>query len=192
MAYTDHELAIIGIWVSILPTLLILYFDWRRRRSDRYARAREWLNRCMSHMRGFVSLSAWLQDYLTTILPPNLDNTEIITVGITKESHRFMINKAQDLFLSRDSLRQLATAWNDLNPKSRVMIEGVSPLIFNEADLFKIHIILQAFQDGGTLTPDQVKELGQANASFIVAMQNAIATMANLTKEIDRQIPIGN
>ena len=190
MAYTDHELAIIGIYVSILPTLLILYFDWRRRRSERYTRAREWVTRCMSHMHGFVFLSTELQAQLTKKLSPNLDNIETITVGITKESHRFMINKAQDLFLSRDLLRPLQSAWNDLKPESRNLLQGISPFIFIEADLFKIHTILQAFQDGGALTQQQIKEWGEVNASFIASLQNAIDAMKNLKNEIDRSLPI--
>jgi hypothetical protein len=189
MTYTDRDLAVIGIFASILPTLAIVYFDWKRRRSDRYSRAKEWLTKCMSHMRGFIYLSVELHNILITNLPPNLDEIESVTVSIAKESHRYFINKAQDLFLSRDSLRQLSTAWDDLSSKSKDMLEDISPFIFDEMELLKVHSILQIYQDGGTLIPSQIKEWEQSNISFTTSLKASVDTLVHLNSEISRRLP---
>lgn len=190
MAVTDRDLAIIGIFLSILPTVLIVYFDWRRRRAERYSKARDWVTRCLSHMRGLIELSTQLLELVTNTIGPNVEALDEVKVEITKPSQLFLVNKAQDIFLSRDSLRQLATAWDDLNLKSRNALDEIYPLIFNEDDLLKLHSLLQIFQDSGMFKSSHVKEWSEINNRFIASLQKANMAMTTLRKESRRSFPV--
>lgn len=192
MALTDRELSIIGIYTSILPTLLIVYFDWRRRRAERYQQARDWMTRVVFQMRGFVDISGELYDLLRSGLPTDLSSIESVEVGIAKESHRQLINKAQDLFLSRDMFGQLQTRWNDLSLKSKNMLEDMPPYVFDEDDLLKVHTILQKYQDGEDIAPVLIKEWELANISFGRSLEKAIRVMAQLKKEANSPFPTRN
>ncbi|MBP1771577.1 MAG: hypothetical protein H6P99_740 [Holophagaceae bacterium] len=190
MQISDRELAIVGLWASVIPTTIIVYFDWKRRRADRYIRARNWLTTCTSQLRGFVFISCELYNVLTTNLSPNLELIESVEIGLDLESQRFMVNKAQDIFLSRDPLRQLDTAWQDLGSKARKSMESMPPFVFNESELLMVHAILQKYQDGGKITYNQLVDWRKANLSFGNSLQIAIDVMSELKCEINKKLPL--
>ena len=186
--YSDRDLAFIGIYVSILPTLVIVYFDWRRRRAENYQRAQNWMTACVAHWWGFLFLSENLYNLLLLNLPADKSYKEV-SIEMMKESHRFIVNKAQDIYLSRGSLRQLQTAWNRLNRKTQGLIQGCHPFVFSEDAIQKVHVILQAFQDGDSITSDQISDWERANQSFASSFDHAHETMVQLRMEIDRRFP---
>jgi hypothetical protein len=186
---SDRELAVVGLWASVLPTAIIVYFDWKRRRADRYIRARNWLTTCTSQLRGFIFLSCELYNILTKDLPSDLALIDSVNIRLDLESQRFMINKAQDIFLSRDPLRQLDTAWQDLGSKARKSIEKLPPFVFDESELLMVHAILQKYQDGGKITCDQLIKWRSANLSFSNSLQHAINVMSDLKIEINKKLP---
>ena len=186
--YSERDLAFIGIYASIIPTIIIVYFDWRRRRAENYKMAQIWMTNCVAHWRGFLFLSEGLYNLLLPHLPAG-DSYKEVSVEITRESQRFLVDKAQDIFLTRDSLRQLRTAWNNLNKKTQGLLDGCYPFIFNEGDLIKIHTILQAYQDGGSITSEQIHEWDQAHQSFASCFEHALETMEQLRIEIHRRFP---
>ena len=189
MTFSDRDLAVIGIYVSIVPTILIVYFDWRRRRAERYMRAREWVTKCMAHMRGLIEVSTEIHQQLSNSIKNNQQSTDEISIKITKPSYLFVVNKAQDIFLSREPLRQLASAWNDLNSKSINVLDEIYPFIFPEDDLLQLHVLLQIFQNGGDLKISQLKEWDKINQRFIISLQKANNAMMILRTESDRYLP---
>lgn len=190
MSISDHQLAWVGIYVSILPTLAIIYFDWKRRRADRYQRAKDWLTKSISHMHGFIWISTELYQDISQSTPASLDRLEAVDIAITKESVRFLINKAQDLFLSRDSLRQVQTIWDDLDQETRTALRGTYPFVFKENDLLFTHRILQQLQDGEAIAVDQLKEWQVVNASFCSSLECAVRVMSLLRMKIGLRFPI--
>jgi hypothetical protein len=186
--YSDRDLAFIGIYSSVIPTIVIIYFDWRRRRAENYKMAQHWMTNCVAHWWGFLFISESLYNLLSPNLPSD-KSYKAVSVEITKESHRFIVDKAQDIFLTRDSLRQLHTAWNKLNRKTQGLIEGCYPFIFSEEAILKVHVILQAYQDGGSITPAQMNDWEKANQSFASSFDHALKTMEQLRFEIDRRFP---
>ncbi|WP_157492330.1 hypothetical protein [Geothrix fermentans] len=152
-------------------------------------RAKEWVTKCMSHMRGLIEISTEIHQQVSVSIGNDLNLLDEVAIKVTKPSYLFIVNKAQDIFLSRESLRQLASAWNDLNSRSRSALDEIYPFIFSEDDLLRLHVILQVFQDGGDLKASQLKEWNEINHRFIDSLQKVNNVMAILRIESNRSLP---